>query len=490
MSASLDTPKVFVSYSWKPIKDKQRALDLANRLSGDGVHVIIDEWDLAEGQDKFQFMEQMVNNPEIKRVLLICNKEYSQKANDKKGGVGIESTIISPEIYTKADQTKFVPIIFERDEEGVEFLPTFIKSRIYIDLSSDDIFEDQYEKLLRNIFEKPTSRRPPIGTRPAYLLNEEPTFLPTSNKVKAIKNALLNDKRNHQIFINDYYLSFIEGLKGFEILEDELSHPDKIDEAVLERIEAMKSLRNDFVDFLEVVLTYSVEFNLDAFISFLEKLVVFIASNKANSFSSNYIGSMIFDQFRFFFYELFLYITAVLIDKERYTELGSILSNDFIVFNEDHNKTCQYDFTIFQNPVSSLDDFHNKKLKLNRLSVVGDHIKQRVDNPKYSFDKLKEYDCLLYYISIMLSRDKNSCSYYSWFPSTSVYRTYTLPFLKKLVSEKYFNKVKRVFDVNTKEDLELKVNKAVEEDNAIRRMFYHVPYITHAFDLDTIGTFK
>jgi hypothetical protein len=77
-------PKVFISYSWKPIHNKQKVLQLAERLSIDFVHVILDDWDLKEGQDKYQFMEQMVNNPEVIRVLIVCNKEYSDKANFKK----------------------------------------------------------------------------------------------------------------------------------------------------------------------------------------------------------------------------------------------------------------------------------------------------------------------------------------------------------------------------------------------------------------------
>jgi len=43
MSTPTITPKVFISYSWKPEAQKQRVLDLANRLSEDGIHVVIDE---------------------------------------------------------------------------------------------------------------------------------------------------------------------------------------------------------------------------------------------------------------------------------------------------------------------------------------------------------------------------------------------------------------------------------------------------------------
>ena len=90
----MDTPKVFISYSWHPKENQIRVEQLAERLFSDGVHCVIDIYDLRDGQDKNKFMEQMVNDPTVKKVLLICNKEYTEKANARKGGVGIESTIV------------------------------------------------------------------------------------------------------------------------------------------------------------------------------------------------------------------------------------------------------------------------------------------------------------------------------------------------------------------------------------------------------------
>lgn len=34
--------KVFISYSWQPQEHKQRVIELAERLSSDGIHVILD----------------------------------------------------------------------------------------------------------------------------------------------------------------------------------------------------------------------------------------------------------------------------------------------------------------------------------------------------------------------------------------------------------------------------------------------------------------
>lgn len=103
-----------------------------------GVDVVLDKWDLKEGQDKYAFMERCVNDSEITKVLIICDKAYAQKANERTGGVGDETVIISSEIYGNTKQEKFIPIIAERDEEGQPYVPTYIKTRIYIDLSNQE----------------------------------------------------------------------------------------------------------------------------------------------------------------------------------------------------------------------------------------------------------------------------------------------------------------------------------------------------------------
>ena len=76
-------PKVFVSYSWTR---ESFVLDLSERLMHDGIYVVLDKWELKEGQDKYAFMERCVNDPEISKVLIICDKAYADKANRRDGG--------------------------------------------------------------------------------------------------------------------------------------------------------------------------------------------------------------------------------------------------------------------------------------------------------------------------------------------------------------------------------------------------------------------
>lgn len=121
-------------------------------------------------------MEQCVNNPEITKVLIVCDKQYARKADNRTGGVGDETVIISSEVYGNMKQEKFIPIIVEKDEDGKPCVPTYIKTRIYIDLSDENTYEAEYEKLLRNIYEKPLFTKPKLGKKPEWLDEEKTDF--------------------------------------------------------------------------------------------------------------------------------------------------------------------------------------------------------------------------------------------------------------------------------------------------------------------------
>jgi hypothetical protein len=128
-------PKLFVSYSWSSPSHIERVLRLATDLRSDGVDVILDKWDLKEGNDANVFMEKMVSDPTVRKVILVCDKAYVEKANKRAGGVGTEAQIISPALYAKTEQSKFVALIMERDERGDALIPIYYGSNVYIDFS-------------------------------------------------------------------------------------------------------------------------------------------------------------------------------------------------------------------------------------------------------------------------------------------------------------------------------------------------------------------
>ena len=235
-------PKIFISYSWS---SDALVLELANRLVFHGVDVVLDKWDLKEGNDKYEFMERCVNDPSITKVLIICDKAYAQKANDRTGGVGDETVIISSEVYGNARQEKFIPIIAERDDEGKEYVPTYIKTRIYIDLSDPKKYESEYEKLLRNIYEKPQFVKPRLGKKPEWLEEEKSNFFPVKDLIRQIRGRS-NTPVKRRNCIARFQEAYIEALKSYYICGV------KPEEAFNNFLNT-KPLRDIYLDFVEAV---------------------------------------------------------------------------------------------------------------------------------------------------------------------------------------------------------------------------------------------
>ena len=166
--SDIKTPKVFISYSWKSDDYRHYVVDLASALRSKGVDTVLDTWDLVPGQDRFKYMERMINDPTIDKVLVLCDKSYMDKANDRKGGVGSETKIITPEIYENSDQNKFIPVVMEKDDEGNAYIPTYLKSSLYVDYTKITGTTD----LLRAIYEIPKYEKPSIGSAPAFARNK------------------------------------------------------------------------------------------------------------------------------------------------------------------------------------------------------------------------------------------------------------------------------------------------------------------------------
>lgn len=98
-------PCAFVSYSWTSPEHKERVKEWADRLLSDGVDIKLDVYDLNEGDDKYAYMETMVTDPSVSHVLVFSDREYARKADARRAGVGVESHIISQEIYEQVAQS-------------------------------------------------------------------------------------------------------------------------------------------------------------------------------------------------------------------------------------------------------------------------------------------------------------------------------------------------------------------------------------------------
>ncbi|MGD0733081.1 MAG: toll/interleukin-1 receptor domain-containing protein [Terracidiphilus sp.] len=157
------TPRVFLSYSWEGEDHEAWVKALAERLQKDGIQVIFDRWYLKLGQDKLHFMESAVADSDY--VAIICTEEYANRANQREGGVGWESMIITSEVAEHMHTDKFIPIL--RKGTFKTSLPRYLKTRMGVNLMGDPYDEQAYEELLRKFHGEPIAP-PPIGTKPDF----------------------------------------------------------------------------------------------------------------------------------------------------------------------------------------------------------------------------------------------------------------------------------------------------------------------------------
>ena len=154
-------PKVFISYSHDSQEHKLWVLSLATRMRMNGVDAILDQWDLGPGGDLPHFMEQSISLST--RVLMVCTERYVEKANSGTGGVGYEKMIVTSDLLDRIGSNRAIPII---RQAGLPKIPTFLSTKLYIDLSTDDQFEAGFDQLLRELLNTTLFQKPPLGIAP------------------------------------------------------------------------------------------------------------------------------------------------------------------------------------------------------------------------------------------------------------------------------------------------------------------------------------
>jgi len=158
-----DAPRAFLSYSWDSPEHRAWVTALAERLQRDGVVVIFDHWHLVSGQEKQHFMEQNIAKNDF--VIVICTEKYAAKADEREGGVGYETAIISSQLAEHLLTNKYIPIL--RHGSFRTSLPLYLKSRMGIDLSADPYSEEEYERLLRALHNEQI-KPPSLGKKPDF----------------------------------------------------------------------------------------------------------------------------------------------------------------------------------------------------------------------------------------------------------------------------------------------------------------------------------
>jgi len=436
-------PKVFISYSWSSPGHQTRVRQWAEQLLNDGVDVVLDIWDLKEGDDKYAFMENMITDESVTHVLVFSDSGYTEKADARKAGVGTESQIISKEVYSKIKQSKFLPIVCEFDTHGKECLPTFFQSRIWIDFSSDEAVNKNWEQLIRVLFGKPAYEKPQLGSAPVYITTDTATpASPSGAKFAALKQAVAQNKRDLKSYRQDYLDACCNYADMLRIRE----RPDisNFGQRVLEDCSKLKIVRDQIADWvlLESGNDPSEDF-IEALVTLLERLLE-LKSRPPEIQSWN---DTWFDAHRVFAYETFLYIVAALLKTDSFYALHNILTCHYMLPETRNSSADQF---------GSFDVFYGYSDALQILAPSGrtleapaaEFIKRQADHAKLPFSDIMQADLLVLMLASITEHGW-------WYPQTlhHLSRANAFPFFLKAARHRDFQKLAKITGVASGEKL-------------------------------------
>ncbi|MET3441834.1 hypothetical protein ABIC94_002596 [Variovorax paradoxus] len=432
MMATGAPPKVFVSYSWSTADHQDWVLGLATELTESGVDVILDKWHLRDGHDSIKFMESMVTDPEVKKVIILADKIYVERANARTGGVGTETQILTPDLYGGQDPDKFVLVVCERDEEGKPYIPTYYKGRIFIDMSDRSQQAASQEQLLRWIFGKPVHVRPAIGRRPDYLEKEPSIDLGTGAAARRCLDAISHGKPIALGALISYFEVFQENLERFRIVR---SNEMAFDDQVVRSIDDFLHFRNEVIAIFKAVAQYAPAGDFAGAIHhFFEALLEYTA--RAPEHAGRYHETD-WDNYRFFVHELFLYAIAALVRFERFEVASTLLTKQYLLpksVRESRNDPTGS----FDRLFNSLGSFEERKRRTasNRISLWADKLIERVVGSGLEMRELCQADMLAYV--------KGQLAELRWYPVTWIYlgeSSGTLELFARGSSARYFQEI-------------------------------------------------
>ncbi|ESU19937.1 SEFIR domain-containing protein [Flavobacterium cauense R2A-7] len=473
--------KVFISYSWGNKEHQEWVVNLGKRLMSNTVLTILDKWSLKDGHDIHEFMESMVKSDDIYRVLIICDKNYKEKADGRNGGVGTETQIITPEIYNNQKQEKFIPIVVERDENNNPYLPIFLSSRKYIDFSNEEFFEDSYEELLRNILEAPAIPMPKLGTNvPLYITESVINNTPTNSIIRTLENQIKKHPEKINSYSSDFLDAFLDALWEFEFKSNAYDI-DTFGEELFNNLISYKILREDFIQFLNITTKPENNLDVDELINFFEKKLIYNRpKDESTSWNSNN-----YDNFKVIFQELFLYTITICLKNKNYSLVGDLFHSKYY-FKSNYGQIETKRFTEIYEYHQNIENYILRKY--NRSSGFGHFVITNLSD-KVSKNDFIFADTLCHYIGELFS---NGHSLDNWFPATYVYKeTGNNDFFEKMSSERHFNKVKNIFDVSSIEELKKLLKDYSESKNGKNRTGYgrgyYIPFIHELIQVESIG---
>ena len=286
-----------------------------------------------------------------------------------------------------------------------------MKGLIYVDVSSDERYGEGLDKLLRLIYDHPYHQKPKLGGAPDFVTSAGTSYV---RELGAAVRAIQDGKPTRQGLEKLFVRGVLAELNKLYVTPD----GDDYDEGVYQAIAGTKGLRDQVAEYVEAVAAFSGDdpTTIRPFIKLMEG----IGANYGPPERDGAYYSGWKDFYKFFALEAFLIQTAALLRNERWRTLRRLVDATYIIRGSEREMTSAR-FVAFDEHLESLDHHRNRRLKLNRVSVSADLLKERCAAEKTSFAELMEADLFLALKSLVdVPSDSGGWISY-WLPRTSIY---------------------------------------------------------------------
>lgn len=475
----IEHPKVFISYAWGTEEYQAKVLSLATDLVNDGIDVQFDKWSLKEGNDTYAFMEQSVTDPSITNVLLLLDEQYENKANSRSGGVGTETQIISPEIYNKVKQEKFIPVVFERGANGDVHKPAYLKGLLHFDISINERYDDEYQRLVKRLYGIEIYQKPELGNKPSWL-DSTPTVSTKTRSAYSVLKSNLSDKVRIEQFT-----SFLSQLKdkiiGFK------NNEDLSDTSFDKYISVYADTRPTRDEFLQLM----------KYVSYIRNGEQYIANMLEETRNIIYRENRLLKEIKLtLLHEIFIYVIAIYYKNQNYDGLAYTLGKTY--FTDDYSGNGAENFNVFYFHNQNMDNAVSKHDDKNYHSGTAQYWIENIDVESCTKKELVLADLLCYNYAVF-GKDYHHDWY--WFPITYAYgsnenammRTFSV----KLQSLEFLTKATQIFGYNEVQTLNAKIaeieeiNKAGEfQKYRYNGSFESAPILCYYIKSKDLGTLK
>src|ERR1700685_80053 len=150
--------EVFISYSWDNDNHVEAVLALSNKLRSEGVDCVLDQYEQSPPEGWPRWMDRKIRDARL--VISICTEMYYKRlmgddSPDAGTGVRWEGGLIYQHMYNAGANHKFIPVLFEKEDQ--KFIPTPLQSATRYVLNAD------YDKLYARLLNRPGVPKPELG---------------------------------------------------------------------------------------------------------------------------------------------------------------------------------------------------------------------------------------------------------------------------------------------------------------------------------------